>query len=85
MSKQKQSKTQEPPAPELEKIVFYRDSRNHAPARRPHFYASWDGDRFILLHHFVKKSNETPEREKATARRRLAEARKEHEQYEQHK
>jgi DNA-binding XRE family transcriptional regulator len=32
MSKQKQSKTQEPPVPELEKIVFYRDSRNRATA-----------------------------------------------------
>jgi phage-related protein len=46
------------------------------------FYAAWDGKRCILLHHFVKKSQQTPQREINTAKRRLDEARKEPEKYE---
>ena len=46
------------------------------------FYASWDGRKYILLHHFVKKSQKTPHRELDTAKRRLDEARKEPENYE---
>ncbi|MDR0853440.1 MAG: type II toxin-antitoxin system RelE/ParE family toxin [Clostridiales Family XIII bacterium] len=46
------------------------------------FFAAWTGDRFIILHQFVKKSQKTPQREIDTAKRRLEEARKEPERYE---
>jgi phage-related protein len=46
------------------------------------FFAAWDGNRFILLHHFMKKTKKTPLREIETAKRRLTEARKEPETYE---
>ena len=48
---------------------------------RPHadriFFAGWEGNRYILLHHIIKKSQSTPRRDINTAKRRLAEARKE--------
>ena len=35
------------------------------------FFASWTEDSFILLHHFVKKSQKTPQREIEQAKRNL--------------
>jgi phage-related protein len=46
------------------------------------FFAAWTGNRFIIFHHFIKKTRTTPRREIDTAKRRLAEARKEIEIYE---
>jgi len=46
------------------------------------FYAAWDTKKYMLLHHFVKKSQQAPRREINTAKRRLDEARKEPEKYE---
>jgi phage-related protein len=46
------------------------------------FFAAWNGERFILLHQFIKKSQKTPQREIDTAKRRLEEERKEPERYE---
>ena len=34
-------------------------------------FAAWDGNRFILLHHFVKKTRKTPHREIEQANREL--------------
>ncbi|MBQ9601524.1 MAG: type II toxin-antitoxin system RelE/ParE family toxin [Neisseriaceae bacterium] len=34
-------------------------------------FAAWTGKSFVLLHHFVKKTQKTPKREIETARRRL--------------
>jgi phage-related protein len=38
-------------------------------------FATWDGEVFILLHHFSKKTQKTPRAEIETAKRRLAEIR----------
>ena len=38
-------------------------------------FAAWDGRRFILLHHFVKKTRKTPQREIDQAKRNLADYR----------
>ena len=46
------------------------------------FFAGWTNNRFIMLHHIVKKTQKTPRREIETAKRRLEEARKEPEIYE---
>jgi phage-related protein len=46
------------------------------------FFAAWDGETFILLHHFVKKTQKTPPLETETAKRRLQEARERTEDYE---
>ena len=35
-------------------------------------FAAWDGKGFILLHHFVKKTQKTPPREIEQAKRNLA-------------
>jgi len=35
-------------------------------------FTAWDGKRFMLLHHFVKKTQKTPPREIAQAKRNLA-------------
>lgn len=35
------------------------------------FFASWIGNGFILLHHFVKKTQKTPKRETDQAKRNL--------------
>jgi phage-related protein len=45
------------------------------PIRSRIFFAAWAGDGFILLHHFVKKTNKTPQHEINTAKRRLEELR----------
>jgi phage-related protein len=39
------------------------------PIRDRILFASWNGDAFILLHHFVKKTQKTPEREIKQAER----------------
>jgi phage-related protein len=44
-------------------------------------FAAWDGDKFILLHQFLKQTQKTPVTEIETAKRRLEEARKESERY----
>ena len=38
-------------------------------------YAAWDGKSFILLHHFKKKTQKTPEREIRKAQKNLADYR----------
>jgi phage-related protein len=45
-------------------------------------FAAWDGEKFILLHHFLKQTQKTPPQEIETAKYRLKEARKESERYE---
>ena len=39
------------------------------PLRDRIFFFCWQGDRFILLHHFVKKTQKTPRREIEQAKR----------------
>ena len=39
-------------------------------------FAAWDGRKFILLHHFVKKTQKTPRREIEQAMRNLEDHRK---------
>jgi len=46
------------------------------PIRDRILYAAWDGKSFILLHHFMKKSQKTPPREIERAKRNLADYRK---------
>ena len=41
------------------------------PIRDRILYAAWDGDSFILLHHFMKKTQKTPQREIKQAKRNL--------------
>ncbi|MDR1916184.1 MAG: type II toxin-antitoxin system RelE/ParE family toxin [Synergistaceae bacterium] len=41
------------------------------------FFAAWDGNRFLMLHHFIKKTQKTPQREIDTAKRRLEKAKSE--------
>ncbi|MDR1136500.1 MAG: type II toxin-antitoxin system RelE/ParE family toxin [Clostridiales Family XIII bacterium] len=38
-------------------------------------FAAWDGNKFILLHHFTKKTQKTPQREIDQAKRNLADYR----------
>ena len=38
-------------------------------------FAAWDGQSFILLHHFIKKTQKTPPREIKQAKRNLADYR----------
>jgi len=42
------------------------------PLRDRILFAAWDGDSFILLHHFMKKTQKTPPREIKQAKRNLA-------------
>lgn len=35
-------------------------------------FATWDGQKFLMLHHFVKKTKKTPKREIDQAKRNLA-------------
>lgn len=42
------------------------------PIRDRILFAAWDGNKFILLHHFVKKTQKTPAREIDQAKRNLA-------------
>jgi len=41
------------------------------PLRDRFFFFCWRGDKFILLHHFVKKTNKTPPQEIEQAKRNL--------------
>jgi len=41
------------------------------PLRDRIFFIGWDGDRFILLHHFTKKTQKTPKREIEQAKRNM--------------
>lgn len=41
------------------------------PLRDRIFFFCWQGDHFILLHHFLKKSQKTPKREIEQAKRNL--------------
>ena len=45
------------------------------PIRDRLLYATWDGKRFILLHHFMKKTQKTPPREIDQAKRNLTDYR----------
>ena len=45
------------------------------PIRDRILFAAWDGERFILLHHFMKKTQKTPRREIERAERNLADYR----------
>jgi phage-related protein len=38
-------------------------------------FVTWNGEAFVLLHHFLKKTQKTPQREIDTAKRRLKEIR----------
>jgi phage-related protein len=42
------------------------------PIRDRIFFAAWDGEGFILLHHFIKKTQKTPQKEIDQAKRNLA-------------
>lgn len=46
------------------------------PLRDRILFAAWDGKGFILLHHFVKKTQKTPPQEIKQAKRNLAEHKK---------
>jgi len=39
-------------------------------------FAAWDGSKFILLHHFVKKTQKTPPKEIKKAKRNLSDFKK---------
>lgn len=39
------------------------------PLRNRIFFVAWDGKSFILLHHFIKKTQKTPKREIEQAKR----------------
>ena len=41
------------------------------PIRERILFAAWDGKSFILLHHFIKKTQKTPQREIGQAKRNL--------------
>jgi phage-related protein len=45
------------------------------PIRDRILFAAWNGQSFILLHHFMKKTQKTPRREIERAERNLADAR----------
>ena len=45
------------------------------PIRDRILFAAWDGNSYILLHHFVKKTRKTPPREIEQAKRNLADYR----------
>jgi len=45
------------------------------PLRDRFLFAAWDGDNFIILHHFVKKTRKAPQREVDQAKRNLADYR----------
>ncbi|MCL2322934.1 MAG: type II toxin-antitoxin system RelE/ParE family toxin [Oscillospiraceae bacterium] len=42
------------------------------PIRDRILFAAWDDNKFVLLHHFVKKTQKTPQRELDKARSNLA-------------
>jgi phage-related protein len=39
-------------------------------------YVAWDGNKYILLHHFTKKTQKSPPQEIKQAKRNLADLRK---------
>ena len=41
------------------------------PLRDRFFFFAWQGDKYILLHHYVKKTQKTPAKEIAQAKRNL--------------
>jgi phage-related protein len=41
-------------------------------------FAAWNGESFILLHQFIKKTQKTPKREIEQAKRNLADYRRRH-------
>ena len=43
------------------------------PLRNRIFFVSWVDDSFVLLHHFFKKSQKTPQREIDKAKREISE------------
>ena len=45
------------------------------PIRDRILFAAWNGQSFILLHHFMKKTQKTPKREIEQAKRNLADIR----------
>ena len=45
------------------------------PIRDRILFAAWDGKSFILLHHFLKKTQKTPPKETKQAKRNLADYR----------
>jgi phage-related protein len=45
------------------------------PIRERVLFAAWDGNKFILLHHFTKKTQKTPQREIDQAKQNLADYR----------
>ena len=45
------------------------------PLRDRILFAAWDGTSFIILHHFMKKTQKTPQREIEHAKRNLADYR----------
>lgn len=53
------------------------------PVRDRILFAAWDGESFILLHHFMKKTQKTPQREIEQAKRNLADYRERSKQDEQ--
>ena len=42
------------------------------PLRNRIFFVAWTGDGYVLLHHFIKKTQKTPAREIEKAKRELA-------------
>jgi len=52
------------------------------PIRDRILFAAWDGESFILLHHFVKKTQKTPKKEIDQAKRNLADFRERSEENE---
>lgn len=51
------------------------------PLRDRIFFAAWDGNSFIILHHFMKKTQKTPQREIEKAQRELEDFRKKEAHY----
>jgi phage-related protein len=47
------------------------------------FFVAWDGRRFLMLHHFMKKTEKTPQKEIYAARRKLERAKNEVDRYEE--
>lgn len=45
------------------------------PLRDRIFFVAWNGDGFVLLHHFTKRTQKTPKREIEKAKRELEELR----------
>ncbi|MBR4079820.1 MAG: type II toxin-antitoxin system RelE/ParE family toxin [Christensenellaceae bacterium] len=52
------------------------------PLRDRILFAAWVDDSFVLLHHFMKKTQKTPQREISKAKRLLADFREREESYE---